>query len=444
MSIATRFLSIHSFVMTNLCTPSFRDKKIAQDVRRKDRRERTREHLEWISIDCRLHPEIYEAGFKLLVDHDLQLNREDLYRLMKAPRILQHAFGFITNDRELRAHSLLHRYYQIKIEDKDEDEQTSISFGCTESEFVIVDITAIGNKLVSLQDLCELPGDDIVPKTVEKIGNYLSADEPIMSDLAEFENISLSPECAQNSLFVLQESVRILQQDSCAIDVGQQQSHSFVTHSSSTRKLAGFRISIVLQGTFVGDQYKPGHISASLCSINAKQERVIIGESKHFLQVINCDKNLGRLLIGYEPGAAVEDGKFEIAIRGFSACKYSLIVTAKIMVPTQDHLLNELNKFRKNAKAISQYYQNIDYLHLDKRILERKMEILGSLGEHAEQSRREVEDAIDIAEYNLESNDLVIAETEVETSSRDCESYFAQSDRIKVRIYRYKSLFRIV
>ena len=130
MSIATRFLSIHSFVMTNLCTPSFRDKKIAQDVRRKDRRERTREHLEWISIDCRLHPDIYyEAGFEPLVDHDLQLNREDLYRLMKAPRILQRAFGFITNDRELRAHSLLHRYNQIKIEDKDGDEQTSISFG---------------------------------------------------------------------------------------------------------------------------------------------------------------------------------------------------------------------------------------------------------------------------------------------------------------------------
>ena len=54
---------------------------------------------------------------------------------------------------------------------------------------------------------------------------------------------------------------------------------------------------------------------------------MIIGESKHFLQVINCDKDLGRLLIGYEPGAAVEDGKFELLSRDTFAVGLNLLWT---------------------------------------------------------------------------------------------------------------------
>jgi hypothetical protein len=68
----------------------FLDNEIAQTL--------TIEEHEWVSIDCKLRPEIYDAGFKPLFN--LCLNQEELHRLLKVPKKLQHALGFVKNKRD--------------------------------------------------------------------------------------------------------------------------------------------------------------------------------------------------------------------------------------------------------------------------------------------------------------------------------------------------------
>lgn len=177
-------------------------------------------------------------------------------------------------------------------------------------------------------------------------------------------------------------------------------------------------VSVIFQGTFVGNEYEPGYLSSSLIYFNQSQERESVGSAREPLQVVNSERKLGRLVIEYKPESNVQDMTFEVAIKGYSACRYSLVVSGKIMCATEDFLVDELSTFLKNENEIDQHIHVVDNINLDIRVLNKKVSFLGSLCEVAEKDKQVVENDIDVEEYNLENDDDI--------------DYFRQIDVIKV------------
>jgi hypothetical protein len=416
--------------MSNNQSPLFLDNEIAQTVRRRELRERSKEEHEWVSIDCKLRPEIYDAGFKPLFN--LCLNQDELHRLLKVPKKLQHALGFVKNNRELKAHSLLHKFYRVKNEDE-ENIWCCESNEAIEEDLGLADIASIGKRLATRQDLNELVEDESIKLSkdfgLEDKGIFRGG--CVVCDWNQLENL-YSPISIHNSYVVMKESVRILERASCIIGAKERHNYSFAIQNDHSRKLAALTISIIFQGTFVGDEYEPGYLSASLCSIGKNQERASVGDANHSLQALNCNKNLGRLVIEHEPGFEVDYVEFEVIIVGFSQCRYSIAVSGKVMVPIKDYFVNELHILFLNQQKVSRYHQNIDDINLDIRIMHRKVSLLQHLCDNMEQNRLEVKNAIDAAEYKLENDDLAIG---LNSGSSEGErvSYFEQRKLIKVR-----------
>ena len=398
--------------------PLFYEKDLGQDVRRKQSRERTVEEHEWISLDCRLYPALYEAGFEPHPTHDLDMKQHEIHRLLKIPKKLQHAFGLIQNTRELKVHSLLHRFYQIEYDGVFPFPHETLNQDSRHDSFELIDVASISKKLASKQDICALIGDESTWNDSESSECTLRRNDIIICSLDELHDIDASLPIS-DTFIVLTDTVRFAERPSTLIEARERQNHSFaIQNDGNAKKLASLTISIVFQGTFIGNEYAPGFLSASTDRLGSNEQREALGHARYDLQFVNTNKSLGRLVIEYEPSAAIDDMKLEVTILAYSTCKYSIVISGKIMYATEDFLVNELLKFLMNEQKICQLCDTVDDINLDIRIQSRKVHLLQSLCDHMERDRQEIENKIEKEEYQLENDDSI--------------DYFEQTDLIKV------------
>lgn len=392
----------------SISNPLFLDSDLSQEIRRKQLHKRSQSEHEWVSLDCILNPHIYGASFKPLFDLDLDENV--LHRLLTLPKQLQHAFGFIQNDRELKAHFLLHKYYRVADKGAVEEEIFySESIKALDVDFGLVEVATIGPKLATLDNIYEIADNSV--KDSKPFFNMETNDDEIVEPIQIVSNLNqlnddFVPSTIHNSCILLKESGRIMEKANRVIEKKEKHHYSFAVQNNLSRKLASLIVSVVFHGTFIGEEYRPGYLSASLFSIGENLEKESVGEAKHSLQVLNCTKNLGRLIIEYEPRFHKGALNFQIAVAGLSHCQYSLVVSGKVVVATKNYFISEMKRLLHHRQEVIKQEEIIDEIDLDVRILGRRVVLLQNLSKEMECKMMELENAIYLAEYEFESGSL--------------------------------------
>jgi len=393
--------------------PCFRDKVIAQQARRKGIYERTTEEHQWVnSIDCKLHPFLYNQSFKPLSEHDLGLHQNDIVRLLSLPTTLQLAFGHINTLQEFKAYLLLSKFYIVEHDyDFQEKSLVSIDVGLQ-----TIDINTVGKSLASLNDTQSLLQNEIVmtdpvrseSKSSRSSLQSKSGKEIVISELEDLKDANI-PKVLAKCFLLLRDLVNITNIVSFRAKPLKTYCHKFcLVNSAMTKRLGTLTISIVFQGTFVGDDYACGKLSAHL-----KKETSGVGTSLPSLQVLNTTNNLGRLVIEYEPKTALEEGNYALFISAFSECTYTISISGKVMYEIEAHLVNELYSFVVQGKRTQELIWTLEKIMLDRRIYEKKVSLITELCIQTEHSKGEVEKKLEVEEFRMDHDDSVHYDSQI-------------------------------
>lgn len=400
---------------------------LAQTTREKSFHQRSKEEHQWVSLDFRLHPEIYSKGFKPF--YDLGVMQSDVQRLWKLPKLLQMAFGFINNDVELEVHRLLNMYYDRKSNQVD---YTIASIQKNEEMTnLFVDVTLIGITIPSkaefmtfLQNL-GMESEWIQPwMHSDGKGDRLNERTIVLheTELGNSDSVSLVHEDS-NEIYVEQsDCVRILRIPSEIIHDREVRNYKILIQNDCIKKLASLVVTITFHGTVHDSIYIPGKISASLYQLEyLTTDMVNIGFADYRLQCLNTVKSMGRLIIEYRPLRAIDNSTFCLNIIGCQTCNYSVDISGSIHYPLNEYSMNKTVKFFTLEKEIQELRLQLDELKLDARLHEILVSKLKCLVDDVDQEKVKVHNDILRCEYDLETE--------------DSNDYFRIENRIQVRLW---------
>lgn len=435
---------MHVFAKVNgsLRTIMFQDKEIAQFTRRKKNIERSIEEHQWVtSIDCKLQKQLYHNEYMPHPEYDLGLSHDELLQLMMLPVRLNHAFGNISNQKELQAHFLLHKYYTIKSDHDDwfEDNE-SIFF--SENEWQKIDCKLLGKQLASFDDLCSLleysslknvlsePLHDLNAATKDfhqheamKKSNKSNTEIQIIHHLDELKELQedLAHQRTKR-IYILDDCgyVNLKELEFNEIENGRGQCHLIqLTCDEPTKKLASITVSIIFTGKHTGSDYIPGRLSASISRIQNKQSNCnkIVGDIQYSLQTLNTLKSAGHLVIEYcvenhehyeEP--AMNDILLNISIFACSSCTYSISLFGRFMYDLESYYINRLHSYLIADQKIQDTQRLLHDNYLNTRFLEYKYTMLSLICKKTETLKLELYHDIEAQELNVsdcESSDNV-------------------------------------
>ena len=402
---------------TQIRNPTFKDKDIAQHVRRKRSCERLIEEHEWVSIDCKLNHFLYNRSFKPHSEYDLRLDRNDILRLLSLPNKLQHAFGHINTLQEFRAYLLLFKFYIVQNEHDWHWQDTPQS--CIDVENKQMDINLVGRRLASLHDIWSFLQDTVgindlnwgESESSRYPMTFNTRDEAIISSLKDLD--SVDPKVHPRTFLVLHDLENLADGVSYRAETFKTYCHRIsLENSGGAKRVKNITISIIYQGTFIGNDYIPGNLSARLVKTSEEVENEDIGTALPSLQILNTFKNLGRLVIEYEPENAVEEGTYVLYVSAFSEYTYNISISGKIMYDTEAYLTNELHSFVFKKNKARKLMFTSDKIMLDLRIHEKEVALMKELWTRTKEATKEIKKKLEAEEFQMDHDDTLNYESQ--------------------------------
>jgi len=398
--------------------PTFKDKDIAQHVRRKKSCERLTEEHEWVSIDCKLNHFLYNRSFKPHSEYDLRLGRNDIFRLLSLPNKLQRAFGHINTLQEFRAYLLLFKFYIVQNKHDWQEEDTSQC--CIDVENKQLDINLVGRRLASLHDIRLFLQDKVGIADLNWCESESSRYPPITFNTREEASISslrdldsVDPKVHPRTFLVLHDLENLTDGVSFRAETFKTYCHKISLENCwGAKRLKKITISIIFQGTFIGKDYIPGKLSARLAKTSDEVGYEDIGTALPSLQILNTFKNLGRLVIEYEPKNVFEEGTYALYVSAFSEYTYNISISGKIMYDTEAFLTNELHSFVVKRNKARELICTLDEIMLDMRIHEKEVALIKELWSRTKQSTKEIERNLEAEEFQMDHDDTLKYESQ--------------------------------
>lgn len=428
-----------------------RDKLIAQCARRKGISDRSMEEHQWVSIDCRLHRHLYHKEFIPHPEYDLGLDCDKLMWLLVLPARLNHAFGKISTPKELQAHHLLHKYYDIDSGHHDDWFEDDSLFLVDDKPHK-VDCKLFGKQLASFDGLCSLLEDSSLRsplhEALKELNNKKTNKDSYYEEqmrVAEFNHqiqiinhlheLNDLPERAAvqetaKKIFILDDCgyISLKELNFNRIETGRGQRHFIeLIVDEPTKKLASIYVSIIFTGNFIGQDYISGRLSASISLINHNNvSHKIVGDARYSLQTLNTNKSAGRIVIEYD---IAYDEQYEdtillnISILAFSQCTYSISLWGKFVHDLESHYVNELHSLLLAEKNIQDIQRVLHENYLDTRVLEYKLSLLTLICTKSEDFKSEIHRDISETQENHMSNyDSTICNIEQRRDMKVCFS----------------------
>jgi len=408
--------------MTNSILSLQKHSELAHAVRKKPINHLTKEEHEFVSIDSIIFPSLYNPGFKPFPRYDLKLDRQRIMTILGAPKLLQLAMGYLETDIELKAHYLVNKYYggidEVNVINNSESKMTDVENNDYSEEKIPAIhnyMNCIGNILHQVNDLKTFGSssenycrfdifctklNDILDEKRDDSKVYLEFED--MEQLVEYDgNYG-----AINPLIRVHDTIPIYESSSCVISANQKRRHLFTLEDNDTRKRPStMTVCIVFHGDFIGEDYRPVKLSASLNRLNENGSISILGVAPYDLQTVNTHKKLGRIVINFDfernIKTSFESIEFDLCIKGYEVCHYSVDVHCTASYHAHDLLVHNVWTYLDRRKAIAMHEVNATNASLDYRIETMKVCLLHELIEEAEACIVQYEKEIDLLETEL-------------------------------------------
>ena len=402
-----------------------RNSQLAQSVRMKELKCLTQEEHQFLSIDCKLFPELYQPGFKPFPRYDLKLTTQSIQSISQVSPSLQLAIGYLLTEIEKQAHYIVNKYYDRNIAvDEPYSEVACFDQGdIDETDIKVFSMKSNGKELNCAKELRKLLSSEsneqtmttfmtVLVDAIEHSNSGTNLTEHISEevDFPNIEEMLSSKNCLEHCkpFISLDDTIQIYETSSVPIEINEKKIHRFIYEDDDTgKKISSMMVSIVCHGMFNDDDgvYKPAHLSASLSRRRNYGPPEAIGCAPYDLQVINTEKNLGRIIIKFnveETYRTQSTNIFEIQIYSQSACQHSIDVTCKVSYFVNDVLMHKLCDYFIRKKEIRQHEQSAENMKLDHRVVKRKICLLNDLIEESETLRVQCEKEIDSKEFEFE------------------------------------------
>ena len=195
----------------------------------------------------------------------------------------------------------------------------------------------------------------------------------------------------------------------------QSRTHHFDIPDRGLKYVLDVTVSIIYQGTFTKDGYRPGRIAVSLFRLTGTGEvgsesgvPQPVGYAPYNMQTPNLPDAIGRMVICHRPDVKpLLPGRFRVVVGAAAETRYSIEVScryATLALPIVDH---EVEEAKKNQLKIAQVLKQIKNVQETIRLGERKVEVCRKLvfEAQAEGQRTRVASAVLIQE--LRHDDVV-------------------------------------
>ena len=385
---------------------------LADLTRRKPIDLRSKEENEWVSLDVRLHPWLYPSDFKPI--DDMELCQSEIQRLWNLPHFLPLAFRFITNDVELEAHRILHKYYDRPLIDKCPFD--SLTTKIDKYRTFDISIQSIGAQISSSKDLMSVMANSELATTLSE---FLDIDrhkerkngafEKIIAE-GDLKNIKSHLEShADPSLIYVQDAQSVNIVDGITDNIQDDQVHRYKIdiQNEHLKKLGSIVVTITFQGSFCDNTYCPGRLSAVLYHVSKNDQIETIGVAEYHLQSLNTIKGIGRLVIEYQSQSALYKEAFILDILASSTCYYSITLSGLMNYQLHAYAITSMCRFYAIEKEIQSIMLEIDELKLDSKLRESSISVLNDLIKLAENKKGQLYEDILKYEYQVESDDSV-------------------------------------
>jgi hypothetical protein len=384
---------------------------LADLTRRKPIDLRSKEENEWVSLDVRLHPWLYPRDFKPF--HDMGLCQSEIQRLWNLPHLLPLAFRFITNDVELEAHRILHKYYDRPFMDNCPFD--SLTTKMDKYRTFDISMQSIGTQISSSKDLMSAMANAELATTLSEFLDIDSNKERKKGALekiipeGDLKNIKSHLESHPDpSLIYVQDAESVNIVDDITDDIQDDQVHRYKIEiqNEHLKKLGFIVVTITFQGLFCDNTYCPGRLSAVLYHVSKNDQIENIGVAEYHLQSLNTIKGIGRLVIEYQSQAALDNEAFILDILASSTCHYSITLSGLINYQLHAYAITSMCRFYAIEKEIQSITLEIDELKLDSKLRESSISILNDLIKLAQNKKDQLYEDIIKYEYQAESDDL--------------------------------------
>jgi len=225
-----------------------------------------------------------------------------------------------------------------------------------------------------------------------------SLDDLIRADKIEQENILIDEN----------EVIDLINKVGLSLEAKQCHCHRFSVKDCEHLELLRIHVSIVFQGYFEADSYKPAKILASMCclpneSSNKFQIPIPLGTAPYAQQSFNTTERLGRICVHYDPQKAIKASAFEIFVKAETASKYSLKVTGEIGTSIHTELKRKLTSFCNIGEYLDCGQEIAHLLSSNIHLSERKLLLMKSLVQDAKEESVKCENDIEECDSELES-----------------------------------------
>lgn len=230
----------------------------------------------------------------------------------------------------------------------------------------------------------------------------------VVNDLEEIIHLS-NTTIANSNVFVASHQKGSLLYDAPTQNLqanGKRRHSLYVTTNGSRQKIRSMRISVVFNGSFVGQTYHPGEISVVL--VHYKSDDDLHPSTIGCIEsdTPNTMEALGFIIIRHEiPHTTVEDGLYEVVVSAKANTNYSISLSGKIAVHVSEEVKNMLVDCIVKKNELEQCIQRASSLDAPMAILRRKLTIENNLLCQATKECDEREVEIERLELELDYRD---------------------------------------
>ncbi len=163
--------------------------------------------------------------------------------------------------------------------------------------------------------------------------------------------------------------------------------HYFYLQSCNTVKLYSIAITIIFRGDFEGTEYIPGKLKVVLKHLSNWEEpiqfkndpiRVTMLESGHVHpeeNISSTSKQMGRIVLRYEPNEVIESGLYEITVKAKADSMYSISLSGLFACDVFSEVKREIGRMKTALSECLSFSEKLTSLDVSIRLIERKLRI---------------------------------------------------------------------